>query len=283
MNNAILNRAFKKARTVFGNARPFCSVILGSGWGNISGAFKTRRVLAYADIPGMGKPGVDGHAGRLVIAEFAGKQVFIFEGRRHWYEGAGWEPVAIPVYISVQFKVPVILLTNAAGGIRRGMEPGDLMVIDDHINAIGSHPLAGNNDPVWGPMFADQSCVYDKRLRALLDKSAAKTGTRVRHGVYLVASGPTYETPAEIRAFRAMGADAVGMSTVPEAMLANAAGMRVAAVSCITNAAAHKGGTSLSHREVVKNAARVRPALTALLTEFLKEVASDVRRRQTKT
>jgi len=276
MNTDILKTALQKAKTVFRGAKPECAVILGSGWGNITKTFKKKKSLSYNDIPGLGMPGVAGHAGQLVLAEIAGMQVLVFQGRRHWYEGAGWEAVAIPVYLSLDLGATVMILTNAAGGIRNDLKPGTLMVIDDHINAMGSNPLIGNIDPAWGSRFADQTRVYDPKLREMLHQAGRKSGTAISHGVYAATSGPTYETPAEIKALRAMGADAAGMSTVPEAMLASAAGMRVAGISCITNAAAHTSHDKLSHKEVIDIAAKAQPAIRALLTEFLTELAAHV-------
>ncbi len=243
-------------------------IVLGSGWRDVTQGFGTLATLPYADLPGLGATQVAGHAGQLVRAECGGGEVLIFVGRRHWYEGVGWGPVALPVALACGLGAKAIVLTNSAGGVREGLLPGSLMVIDDHINAMGVNPLVGSHDPAWGPRFPDMSCVYDSDLRSRLDAAARRAAVPVTHGVYLAVSGPSYETPAEIRAFRKLGADAVGMSTVPEAILAHAAGLRVAGLSCITNAAA--GLTeSLSHREVLERAAAALPAMTAVLREFV--------------
>jgi len=276
MNTNILKNALQETRKAFPGSKPKCAVILGSGWGTVTGSFKAKKSLNYSDIPGLGMPGVEGHAGELVLAEFAGMQILVFQGRRHFYEGTGWESVAIPVYLSVSLGATDIILTNAAGGIRDDLKPGTLMIIDDHINAMGSNPLIGNTDTFWGPRFADQTHVYNPELREMLGWAAHRTGITVSHGIYAGTTGPTYETPAEIRALMAMGADAVGMSTVPEAILANAAGMRVAGISCITNAAAHACHDKLSHKEVVDTAAKAQPEIQTLLTEILKDLSTHV-------
>jgi len=273
MKTHIFQEAMQKVRNVFRTARPRCAFILGSGWGEVAETFITRESISYADIPCLGSPEVKGHSGHMLLSEFAGLEIFFFQGRRHWYEGAGWEPIALPIHFSRGFGVSVIVLTNSAGGIRDGLKPGDLMVIDDHINAMGVNPLIGNYDPAWGPRFPDQTQVYDVQLRELLDKAGAGTGMKLQHGVYIATSGPTYETPAEISAFCSMGADAVGMSTVPEAMLAHSIGLRVAGVSCITNLAAGIGHSVLSHEEVVRLAHDAEPRMKALITEFLREMA----------
>lgn len=268
MNIALLREAADKVRDTFQDPQPYCALVLGSGWGEVAMAFRTKESMSYAEIPCMGRTETKGHSGRLILAETAGFDVLIFQGRRHWYEGAGWEPVALPVFLSLAFGASAIILTNAAGSMRSDLNPGDLMVIDDHINAMGSNPLVGKHDPVWGPRFPDQTQVYDKSLRELLDESAHRLGRKLPHGVYIATSGPGYETPSEIAAFRVMGADAVGMSTVPEAILAHSAGLRVAGISCITNMAAGISTGSLSHDEVISEARRIQPLMKTLLAEF---------------
>lgn len=276
MNTAILKKAFQVVKTTFPKAKPSCTIILGSGWGSITSSFKTRKSLEYRKIPGLGNPSVEGHAGQLLLSDLSGMQALIFQGRRHWYEGDGWEPIAIPVYISLKLGVSFLLLTNAAGGIRKGMKPGDLMIIDDHINAMGNNPLIGNADTIWGPKFADQTQVYDPILRKMLRTAGRRKHIPLTHGIYAATSGPTYETPAETRLLSMTGADAVGMSTVPEATLANAAGLRVAGISCITNTTAHTGNKTLTHKKVIDAVAKAQPVIKVLLTEFLKEVAANV-------
>jgi len=274
MNQALLEEAAAAVKRRLKGASPQDALVLGSGWGDVADCFDAVDVLPYSEIPTLGGTRVVGHAGRLVLASCEGRQLLIFQGRRHWYEGVGWEPVALPVFLCVRFGVSRVLFTNAAGGVRENLQPGDLMVIDDHVNAIGSNPLAGPHDSIWGPRFPDMSEVYDRELRAALDAAAAAVGQALAHGVYLATTGPVYETPAEIRAYAAMGADAVGMSTVPEATLAHAAGLRVAGLSCITNLAAGVSPTPLSHDEVIAETGRAQHRMQALLPRFFSALAS---------
>lgn len=240
--------------------------MLGSGWSEAVGNIRILKSIPYSDLPGMGNTSVTGHAGKLLLAEEGGKTILIFQGRRHFYEGDGWIPVLMPVYIAISMKVGNMLLTNAAGGINPKLKPGSIMLIKDHINLMGSNPLAGPHNPVLGERFPDQTEVYSSSLRAALEKSAKRSGLTFTSGVYIGVSGPSYETPAEIRAFAGLGADAIGMSTVPEAIVANAAGIKVAALSCIANAAA--GGTKITHQEVLLNSRKVMPALAGILADF---------------
>ncbi len=274
MNYDILEKAFTFVAGQWPDAQPKRALICGSGWGGVVSAFNEQAVIEYDKIPGLGTPGVVGHAGRLVRAELHGQETLIFQGRRHYYESGDWTAVALPLFILVKMKVPVLVVTNAAGGIRSDLQPGDLMIIDDHINNMGSNPLVGPANPIWGPRFPDQTQVYDKELRKLADEASRAAALKVRHGRYLAGSGPTYETPAEIRAFKGLGADAVGMSTVPEAMLAHAAGIRVLGVSCITNLAAGISATKLSHEEVTATTKATMPRMTQFLSALWKEMAN---------
>lgn len=275
LDRVAMEMAADVVRTRWPSARPRAGLILGSGWGEVTAAFEVRAEMPYGQVPNLGNTGVAGHAGRLAWAVCGGVETLVFQGRRHWYEGTGWTPVALPVYLMKRLGVTTVVLTNAAGGIRPGLRAGDLMPIADHINLMGSNPLAGPPDDFWGPRFADQSQVYDAGLRAMLGRAAATTGAAVEPGVYAAMSGPTYETPAEIRALRAMGADAVGMSTVPEAMLAHAAGLRVAALSCISNLAAGIQSTPLSHDEVTAAAKEAMPRMRALLKAFWEDLGRE--------
>lgn len=268
MNMPALDAASAPLRRRWSSARPRLAIVMGSGWLRVAEGFIVRDRVEYAGIPILGAPGVEGHGGHILLAEHAGVEVLIFAGRRHWYEGVDVETIAFPVYLSRTLGAQTMLLTNSAGGINPAFRPGSVMILDDHINAMGFHPLRGPHNPFWGPRFPDMSCVYDAAHRALLDRCAGGTGLAVIHGTYLAVSGPSYETPAEIAAFRRMGADAVGMSTVPEAILAHAAGLRVAGLSCITNMAAGMA-TPLSHQEVLGNAQSAIPSLTLLLQAFV--------------
>ena len=275
MQRDLLDRAAAVVRQAFPNARPSCGLILGSGWGDVLATFTVKGTLPYDQIPGLGRTGVIGHAGRLVWAEAAGLETFVFQGRRHFYEGEGWTPVAIPPFLLKTFGAQRVLLTNAAGGIRADFKPGSLMVLADHLNFMGTNPLIGPHDKVWGERFPDQSKVYDARLRAALLRSGQMAGAHIGEGVYLAGSGPLYETPAEIRMYRTLGADAVGMSTVPEAVLLSAAGIRVAALSCITNLASGISPTPLSHSEVTEAANATMPKMQATIAGFWKELADE--------
>ena len=265
--------AAEKIRNQFPGFRPKLALVMGSGWREVANGFSVRETLNYADIPELGAPQVAGHGGELLLAEQAGVELLIFAGRRHVYEGVGWDPVAFPVCLTKLMGASGLVLTNSAGGIRNSFQPGTVMGIADHINLMGTNPLIGPHHVFWGPRFPDMTCIYDKGYRALLDQAAQRAGMTLAHGVYLAVTGPSYETPAEIELFRQMGADAVGMSTVPEAILAHAAGLKVAGLSCITNAAAG-GASSLSHEEVLAGARMAVPALTGLLQEFIKKVVT---------
>lgn len=274
MNYELLEDAVTYLKGRWPNAKPSHGLILGSGWSEVVDAFTVKDTVEYGDIPGMGKAGVVGHAGRLAWAEQAGVETFIFQGRRHYYEGVGWTPIAIPIYTLRAFGARMVLLTNAAGGAREGMQPGDLMIISDHINNFGANPLLGEHNAAWGPRFPDQSHVYDPDGIDLLQRAGEAAGVPLTTGVYLASTGPTYETPAEVRAYRTWGADAVGMSTVPEAILANAAGLKVAGLSCITNLAAGIQKTALSHEEVTDTTKQTMPRMKNVLTAVWKELGN---------
>jgi purine-nucleoside phosphorylase len=268
MNMDVLNRAWDVVRAHMTACEPLAAVTLGSGWGVGADGFTVRDALPYSEIPGMGAPTVGGHAGRLLWGAGVAGDILVFDGRRHWYEGLGWEPIAIPVYLAARFGARALILTNAAGGIGADRAPGDVMAIDDHVNLLGANPLAGPHDPAWGPRFPDMTAVYDAQLRALFDRAAEGAGLALRHGVYAALTGPSYETPAEVRALAALGVDAVGMSTVPEAILGHAAGLRVGALSLVTNAAAGQGPAP-DHDMVLDCAARRAADLRTLLGRIL--------------
>ena len=268
INQLTLDSAVETIRSRWPDARPRCGLILGSGWGDVVSDVEGEPV-PYAKIPGLGQTGVMGHAGALLIARFNGMEVLIFQGRRHWYEGEGWTPVILPIYLLNALGADTVLLTNAAGGIRDDLKPGSLMVIEDHINMLGSNPLIGPYNPKLGTRFPDQSHVYDAVLRQQLLNAGADTS-----GVYVATSGPTFETPAEINQYRAMGADAVGMSTVPEAIIANALDMKAAGLSCVCNWAAGISPTKLTHEDVNQVAAETMPRMKHTITTFLKGLAN---------
>jgi purine-nucleoside phosphorylase len=253
---------------------PRCALILGSGWSGAVESMSIAEELPYDAIPGLGSTGVSGHKGRLLIGTLEGVSVLVFQGRRHWYEGLGWTPIAIPVYLAKRSGASTVLLTNAAGGITKKMQPGDLMVIQDHINMIGTNPLVGPHNPFWGPRFPDQSSIYTPALQTRLIDAAKATGARAHTGVYLATSGPVYETPSEVKSFARLGADAVGMSTVPEAILANACNLQVAAISCITNMAAGIEAATLTHDAVINETEKAATQLAGTVTEFVRDLGS---------
>ncbi len=269
VNQLTLDSAVESIQKKWSDSKPKCGLILGSGWGEAVADFDGQKI-PYDHIPGFGKTGVMGHAGKLLSSTINGMEVFIFQGRRHWYEGEGWTPVILPIYLLHALGADTILLTNAAGGIREDLSPGSLMAIGDHINMLGSNPLIGPHNPRLGTRFPDQSDVYHPTLLENLLKAGADTS-----GTYIATSGPTFETPAEIKQYRSMGADAVGMSTVPEAIVANALGMRVAGLSCICNWAAGISPTKLTHEDVNKVAAEAMPRMKHTITAFLGELADE--------
>jgi purine-nucleoside phosphorylase len=244
---------------------PTISVVLGSGLGDFAGTPADAVSLPYEALPHWPASGVVGHDGRLVVGSVSGRRVAVLAGRCHAYEGHGPGAVTFAVRVLGLMGVKTLILTNAAGGINTNFSPGQLMVIDDHLNLTGGNPLAGANDERFGPRFPDMSEVYSSRLRRIADDAARAIGISLAHGVYAALLGPSYETPAEIRYLRMIGADAVGMSTVPEALAARHMGIEVLAISCITNMAAGVRPQPLVHDEVVEMGRRARGPFTRLL------------------
>ena len=244
---------------------PQTAIVLGSGLGSFADTLLEAVATPYGELPHWPASKVVGHAGRLVIGTVAGKRVAALAGRVHLYEGHDAATVVFATRVMGRLGVKQILLTNAAGGINLGFSAGALMLIDDHINLLGANPLAGENDDRFGPRFPDMSEVYSRRLRTIAEEVAAARGIPLTRGVYLAWAGPSYETPAEIRFFRTIGADAVGMSTVPEAIAARHMGLDVLGISCITNMAAGVLPQPLAHDEVMETAQRVRGSFVALL------------------
>ncbi|MCI5565687.1 MAG: purine-nucleoside phosphorylase [Clostridiales bacterium] len=248
------------------------AVILGSGLGDFGSALENAREIAYADIPGFPRATVQGHAGKLICGEMAGKRVMMMSGRFHSYEGHAMDDVTLPVRVMARLGVKRLIVTNAAGGVNTDFSAGALMLITDFINLTGKNPLTGPNLDAFGPRFPDMSNAYDKGLRALALDCAREQGVELRQGVYCWMNGPTYETPAEVRMARILGADAVGMSTVPETIVACHSGMRVLGVSCITNMAAGVLDQPINHAEVMETGRRVRGAFAALLTAVIEKM-----------
>ena len=232
---------------------PEIGIILGSGLGAIAEQLTDSVVMAYTEIPHFHGTSVEGHAGQMILGKFQGIPAVILQGRFHLYEGYSMEDVVFPTRTVCGLGVQTLLLTNAAGGINTRFRPGDLMLIEDHLNLMGDNPLKGPNLAQLGPRFPDLSEAYSKTCLDVLRKCAEELKLPVHSGVYAGLLGPTYETPAEIRMYRTLGADAVGMSTVPESIAANHLGVRVAGISCITNLAAGLSPQKLSHQEVIDN------------------------------
>jgi purine-nucleoside phosphorylase len=244
---------------------PQTAVVLGSGLGDFADTLHDGIAMSYDALPHWPAPTVVGHAGRLVVGTVAGHRIAALSGRAHVYEGHDLATVVFPTRVMGRLGVQRIILTNAAGGINTGFTQGALMIIDDHVNLLGSNPLVGANEERFGPRFPDMTEVYSRRLRGLADEAAEARGVPVSHGVYVAVHGPSYETPAEIRFLRAIGADAVGMSTVPEAIAARHMGLDVLGISCITNMAAGIPPHPLVHDEVLDTARRVRGSFVSLL------------------
>jgi purine-nucleoside phosphorylase len=250
-------------------ALPETAVVLGSGLGDFADRLTDARTLPYEELPHWPAAKVVGHSGRLVIGNSGEARVAALAGRAHVYEGHDLATVVFPVRVMARLGVKRVILTNAAGGIKTTFAQGALMIIDDHINLLGSNPLVGPNDDRFGPRFPDMSEVYSWRLRKIAHEAAAAQKVSVTHGVYVATHGPSYETPSEIRFFRRMGADAVGMSTVPEAIAARHMGLEVLGISCITNMAAGILPGTLNHDEVMETARRVRGSFISLLEGIL--------------
>jgi len=255
-------------------AAPAVGLVLGSGLGGFADGFASATSIDYADIPHVPRSQVAGHAGRLVIGERADVRCAAMQGRVHVYEGHSAAAVGFPVRVLIELGARIIVVTNAAGGVNPAWSPGTLMVIRDHIDLLRDHALRGPNDERLGPRFPDMTAAYAPELRALVERAAAGAGIELEEGVYAAMPGPSYETPAEIRMLQVLGADAVGMSTVPEVCVARHMGARVIGISCITNQAAGITGQPLSHDEVTATAARVRATFERLLDAILGALAA---------
>ena len=254
------------------SAVPDVAIILGSGLGDFAEGLRDSLTTPYAEIPNWPASAVIGHAGKLVVGTLAGKHVAALSGRAHFYEGHDLRTVTFATRVLGRLGVKTLVLTNAAGGINISFRPGTLMVIDDHINLLGSNPLLGPNDDRFGVRFPDMTEVYSRRLRDIADIAARARGVNIAHGVYVALHGPSYETPAEIRFLRTIGADAVGMSTVPEALVARHMNMDVLGISCITNPAAGVLPEPLHHDEVMEVARRVTGEFSALLEGIIERL-----------
>ncbi len=272
--NGLLNRlnvAAEYIRSKIGD-KPDIGMVLGSGLGVLASQVSNPVVLEYSDIPEFPESTVQGHAGQLVFGKLGDKKILVMKGRFHYYEGYEMEKAAFGIWVMKLLGIENVIITNAAGGVNESFVQGCLMVITDHIGFLGPSPLRGPNLDVFGPRFPDMTEIYNKGLISLARECSGKLNINVYEGVYCFAQGPQYETPAEIRAIRILGADAVGMSTVPEAVAANHAGMKVLGISCITNMAAGMTGEKLSHEEVVETSAMVREEFLAFIRDIVSKM-----------
>lgn len=251
---------------------PRVGIVLGSGLGGLAEAVEQPVAIEYREIPHFAVSTAPDHKGRFVAGRLAGKPVLCMQGRLHFYEGHGLTDVVHPVRVMKALGVQTLILTNAAGGVNPEFSVGDLMLLEDHINFMGNNPLIGKNDDELGPRFCDMTYAYDRQLRELAQQAARQENVELKRGVYLACTGPSFETPAEIRAFRILGADAVGMSTVPEVIAANHCGLRVLAFSLITNMAAGMLDQPLSGEEVIAIGARKGAELCRLVTAVLEKM-----------
>lgn len=260
---------FIRSKTIIS---PKVGLILGSGLGVLADHIEEAVSIPYSDIPYFPQSTVEGHAGELMIGTLNGAPVVLMKGRFHMYEGYGPELTAFPVRVMKELGVEKLLVTNAAGGINTTYQPGDLMLISDHINLTGTSPLIGQNDNELGPRFPDMSQAYSRRLRELARKTAEKAEVPLQEGVYVGLLGPSYETPAEIRMLRTLGGDAVGMSTVSEVIVARHAGLEVLGISCISNMASGILDQPLSHDEVMETTDRVREKFLSLVLAIIPQM-----------
>jgi len=267
----LYSRAEKAARTIrsLTDAEVRIALVLGSGLGGFAEEFKDSVKLPYREIPGFVSSTAQGHVGSLVIGKVEGVPLLAMQGRVHYYEGYSLEEVTFPIRTFRLLGINTLILTNAAGGVNVELTQGALMVISDHLNLMGVNPLRGPNDERFGPRFPDMSEVYSRELQELVIEEARELGVTVRRGIYAGLPGPSYETPAEIHMLRAFGVDAVGMSTVPEAIVARHMGMSVLGISCITNMAAGINESPINHEEVMETGERVRETFTQLLRRII--------------
>jgi len=266
-------RAVAAVQARFGAAFPKTVLVLGSGLGRFADKLSGARKMSYADIPGFARSTVAGHSGTLIAGNVGETPLAVMAGRIHIYEGHPPQAIATPIRILRKLGVERLILTNASGGLKPDMPAGTLMIVSDHINFSGVNPLIGPNDDSIGPRFPDMSDAYDPALRALLADAAREAGVAVRSGVYLYTLGPNFETPAEVRMFASLGADAVGMSTVPECLVARHCGMKVAALSLVTNLAAGISDTPLTHEETLAAADSAYERVESLLLRFIAKLA----------
>ena len=252
--------------------KPYVGLILGSGLGGLANRIENPIKIKYGDIPNFPVSTVEGHAGQLVIGKLGSQNVIAMQGRFHYYEGYELEDVCFPVRVMISLGIKNLIVTNAAGGSNKNFQPGDLMIIKDHINFTGQNPLRGKNLDDLGPRFLDMSYAYNKELIKIAEESGEQLNIDLKEGVYMWLTGPTYETPAEVRLANILGADAVGMSTVPEVIVANHEGVKVLGISCITNMAAGILDQPLNHEEVVATSLLVKDKFESLILDILSKI-----------
>ena len=253
------------------NFEPEIGIVLGSGLGDLADKY-CDIAIPYSNIPHFAKSTVQGHKGQLVFADINGRKVVMMQGRNHFYEGHSMSDVTYPIKVMKKLGVKTLILTNAAGAVNKSFRPADLMVITDHINFMGTNPLIGRNDENFGVRFPDMSEVYSKNLIKIVDAAGRLLKLDLKHGVYMATTGPSYETPAEIKMARFMGADAIGMSTVPEAIVANYCGIEVIGISCISNYATGVSTKKLSHEEVIETTDKVKAKFKELVLLLIKNI-----------
>ncbi len=261
--------AYIHAKTEY---RPEIAIVLGSGLGKVGERMEDKVIIPYEELPHWKSSTAPGHNGRLLFGKLGGKQIVCMQGRLHYYEGYSMEEITYPVRVMAKLGVKNLLLSNAAGGINTDFTPGQLMLITDHINFLGRNPLMGPNEADFGVRFCDMSYAYHPELRRIALEAAEELGQNLEQGVYVATTGPSYETPAEIRMFRMWGASAVGMSTVPEVIVANHCGIRVMGISCITNMAAGVLDQPLTEEEVLETGAKSENAFKALMTRIVEKL-----------
>lgn len=252
--------------------QPEIGIVLGSGLGDFADAIEDKIEIPYTEIPGFPVSTVKGHDGKLIFGKINSKEVCVMKGRIHYYEGYDIKEVVYPIEVLAGLGIETLILTNAAGGVNTEFEPADLMIINDHINLMGKNPLIGPNDEDLGPRFPDMTDLYNKDLIEVAEKSAKKLGIDIKEGVYMYFTGPSYETAAEVRMARILGADAVGMSTVPEAIIARHRGLKILGISTITNMSTGILDTPLDHTEVVEVGQEVAGKFKELLKEIIEEI-----------
>lgn len=270
-------RALEHIRRAAGDLEPRVAVVLGSGLGSVADEVEDARILPAAEIPGWPRSTAPGHAGRVVMGTLEGCPVILLQGRVHCYEGYSMQDVTFPVRVLGMMGVRQYVATNASGGVNPELAPGDIAAVRDHINLMGANPLVGPSEPRWNVRFPDMTHAYSPRLLELLDRAAAGAGLTLKRGAYAAFMGPSYETPAEVRMARTLGADLVGMSTVPEVIVANAMGMETAVLSCVANRASGMGDEHLTEEEVLRVMAESSRSLAILLRGLMRALASDGR------